>query len=506
VALAPKLEFRQSQALVMTPQLQQAIKLLQLSNIELAEYVEQQLEENPFLERAGEDEPRESDARDEGSNEEVARDSAEALDLEAADAGSRAQEALDLPAHEDSDSGDSPAQGAVADYKSNEWATVGAGGGSSFDEDRAFGETLSKEISLWEHLTEQLHVATRDPKTLFIGAYLIDLIDEAGYLRDDVAAIAERLGADQDEVERALALIQTFEPSGVGARNLKECLQIQLADRDRLDPAMRAFIDNIELVAKSDLKGLMSATGADEEDIRDMLAEVRALTPKPGYAYGADPVQVVTPDVIVRKSQDGGWKVELNSETLPKVLVNRVYHAEVSKLKCREEDQLFVSEQFANANWLVKSLDQRARTILKVASEIVRQQDAFLVYGVKYLRPLNLRVVADAIEMHESTVSRVTANKYVATPRGIFELKYFFTASIASSEGGEAHSAEAVRFRIRELIAGEDPAEALSDDRIVEILKGEGVDIARRTVAKYRETLNIASSVQRRRSALREAI
>jgi RNA polymerase sigma-54 factor len=487
----------------MTPQLQQAIKLLQLSNLELAEFVEQQLEENPFLERAAENE--EAPERGDAASREGPGDSeAAAVDLEGAGAAERAQEALDAPSDDGEDR--SGAELAAQEYKSNDWANVGSGGAQSFDEDRAFGETLTRDISLWEHLTEQLQVATRDPLELFIGQYLIDLIDEAGYVRDTVEAVADRLGADVADVERALRLIQTFEPSGVGARDIKECLAIQLADRDRLDPAMRAFVDNIELLAKSDLKGLMRATGADEEDIRDMIAEVRALTPKPGYAYGSDPVQVVTPDVIVKKAPDGGWKIELNSETLPKVLVNRVYHAEVSKLKCRENDALFVSEQFANANWLVKSLDQRARTILKVASEIVRQQDAFLVYGVKHLRPLNLRAVADAISMHESTVSRVTANKYVATPRGIFELKYFFTASIASSEGGEAHSAEAVRFRIRELIDNETPDAVLSDDRIVEILRGEGVDIARRTVAKYRETMNIASSVARRRAAMRPAI
>ncbi len=484
----------------MTPQLQQAIKLLQLSNLELAEFVEQQLEENPFLERAPEaDEPAEraeAAAREDGE--------ATAVDLESAGAVERAQEALDV-AGDDGDERAGPEPEAEI-YKSNDWASVGSGGAQSFDEDRAFGETLSRDISLWDHLNEQLKVATRDPQELFIGQYLIDLIDEAGYLRETVEAVAERLGADAADVDRALKLIQTFEPSGVGARDIKECLAIQLADRDRLDPAMRAFIDNIELLAKSDLKGLMRVTGADEEDIRDMIAEVRALNPKPGYAFGSDPVQVVTPDVIVRHAPDGGWKIELNSETLPKVLVNRVYHAEVSKLKCREDDAVFVSEHFANANWLVKSLDQRARTILKVASEIVRQQDAFFVHGVKHLRPLNLRAVADAISMHESTVSRVTANKYVATPRGIFELKYFFTASIASSEGGEAHSAEAVRFRIRELIDHETPDAVLSDDRIVEILRGEGVDIARRTVAKYRETMNIASSVARRRAALRPAI
>ena len=231
-----------------------------------------------------------------------------------------------------------------------------------------------------------------------------------------------------------------------------------------------------------------------------MIDEVRALNPKPGYAYGGGTVQAVVPDIYVRKGPDGMWKVELNSGNLPRVLVNQHYYAEISVDATREEDKLFLSEQMTNANWLIKSLDQRARTILKVASEIVRQQDGFFAYGIRHLRPLNLKAVADAIEMHESTVSRATANKYMATPRGLFELKYFFTASIASSSGGEAHSAESVRHRIKELIDEETAKTVLSDDRIVEILKGEGIEIARRTVAKYRETLGLPSSVQRRRN------
>ena len=500
MALAPRLELRQSQQLVMTPQLQQAIKLLQLSNLELSEYVAEQLEENPFLERAAETPDRE----EERSAEAGERPQDSGLDLTSDDTHAKANEAIDA-SYDDIDPNSTGSDAAGQEYKTNEWANVSSGKGG-FDNDREFGETLAKEISLQDHLAEQLKIATRDPQTAFIGGYLIDLIDDAGYLREPLDIIAERLGADISSIEEAVALIQTFEPSGVGARDVKECMRLQLKDKDRLDPAMDAFIDHLELLADGDLKGLIRATNASEEDVRDMIAEVRGLTPKPGYAYGGETVQIVEPDVFVRAGQDGGWKIELNSDTLPRILVNRQYYTEVSKSSDREEDANYLSEQFNNANWLAKSLDQRARTILKVASEIVRQQDAFLVYGVKHLRPLNLRVVADAIEMHESTVSRVTANKYIATPRGLFEMKYFFTASIASTMGGEAHSAEAVRHRIRELIDAETPDAILSDDRVVEILKGEGVDIARRTVAKYRETLNIPSSVQRRRAAVRTAI
>ncbi|WDI31765.1 RNA polymerase factor sigma-54 [Hyphococcus flavus] len=488
MALAPKLELRQSQQLVMTPQLQQAIKLLQLSNLELAEYVDDQLEQNPFLER--DETPVDGPAERRGQ-ENVAADAPQSPEELT---GSR----TDLQAETGGET--------YGEYRPNEWATVSSGRRLDGDE-QEFGATLKKEISLADHLTEQLHLATKNSTQLFIGAYIIDMIDEAGYLREDLAGIAERLGADFVEVEETHALITSFDPSGVGARDLKECLKLQLIDADRFDPAMEAFVENIELVAKSDLKGLLKVTGADEEDVRDMIAEVRALTPKPGYAYGGGTVQTIAPDVFVTRSPDGGWKVELNSETLPRILVNQRYYAEIASVgKEDEKDKTYISEQFASANWLAKSLHQRAQTILKVASEIVRQQDAFLAYGVKHLRPLNLKVVADAIEMHESTVSRVTSNKYIATPRGLFELKYFFTASIASSSGGEAHSAESVRHRIRELVAAETKDTVLSDDKIVEILRSEGVDIARRTVAKYRETLNIPSSVQRRRAMLQTSI
>ena len=507
MALAPRLEFRQSQQLVMTPQLQQAIKLLQLSNMELTEFVEEQLEQNPFLERDSErGDTREGTRNEERSAEKAdsERESDRSLDLTKDDAAQKATESLDTE-YDNIDPDSSAADSAASDYQTNEWASAGAGRGHS-DDDRAIDATHVSEKSLSEHLTEQLQVATRDSQDLFIGSYLIDLIDEAGYLREEVSSVAERLGADLAEVEKALTLIQTFDPCGVGARDLPECLRLQLTDCNRMDPVMEKFLDNLELLAKADLKGLIKATGVDEEDVRDMIAEIRALNPKPGYAYGGGDVQVVVPDVFVKKGPDGGWKVELNNDTLPKVLVNRRYYTEVSKTSDKEEDNEFLNEHFANANWLAKSLDQRARTILKVSREIVRQQDEFFVRGVKYLRPLNLRAVADAISMHESTVSRVTSNKYMATPRGLFELKYFFTAAIASSEGGEAHSAEAVRHRIQELVENEAPDAILSDDKIVEILRGEGIDIARRTVAKYRETLNIPSSVQRRRLAVREAI
>jgi RNA polymerase sigma-54 factor len=325
------------------------------------------------------------------------------------------------------------------------------------------------------------------------------MVNEAGYLTSDPAQVAEMLGASIAHVERVLGVLQGFDPAGVFARDLKECLKLQLKELDRLDPAMQILVDHLDKVAKRDFVALKSLCKLDADDIRDMIAELRRLNPKPGHLFGSEPVQPVVPDVSVRPAPDGTWLIELNNDTLPRVLVNNRYMAQVSRGPMRDQDKTYLTECHANATWLVRSLDQRAKTILKVAREIVRQQDAFLVHGVRELRPLNLKTVAEAIEMHESTVSRVTSNKYMSTTRGIFELKYFFTTAIGSAEGGEAHSAESVRHRLREMIERENKASILSDDTLVEMLKADGVDIARRTVAKYRESLGIPSSVQRRR-------
>jgi RNA polymerase sigma-54 factor len=339
-----------------------------------------------------------------------------------------------------------------------------------------------------------------------IGRHLVDLVDESGYLTGDLAEVAEKLGAPPAEIEAVLAIIQTFDPPGVCARNLSECLAIQLKERNRFDPAMQALLAHLDLVARRDFSSLRRICGVDEQDLADMIAEIRRLNPKPGLAFGSALVQPIVPDVYVRVSPEGGWLIELNSDTLPKVLVNQSYHAQVSKTTKTEQEKTYLADCLQTATWLIRALDQRAKTILKVSTEIVRQQDAFFAHGVQFLRPLNLKTVADAISMHESTVSRVTANKYMATSRGIFELKYFFTSSIAASDGGEAHSAEAVRHRIRQLIDAETAQDVLSDDTIVEKLREAGIDIARRTVAKYREAMRIPSSVQRRREKQAPAV
>ena len=496
MALGARLELRQGQGLVITPQLQQAIKLLQLSNLELEAFVEGELERNPLLQR----DERESEPEREETPREAEDFSADSVSDHAASAEmDMAHDQASPGEHATGDAQEAQHAGGAVD-----WSRAGKGGG--FEDTEDFEGRLTREKTLSEHLHDQLAVARLSPAQNAIAAVLIDGVDEGGYLRCDLTETAERLGCELSTVEDVLAVLQGFEPVGVFARDVRECLMIQLKDRNRCDPAMMAMLDNLELLARRDMNALRKVCGVDDEDLRDMVAELRGLTPRPGAAFGGEPSQPVAPDVYVREGLGGLWHVELNTDTLPKLLIDQRYHARVSGGARTDQEKVFVADCMASANWLVKSLDQRAKTILKVASEIVRQQDGFLAFGVEHLRPLNLKTVADAIGMHESTVSRVTSNKYIATPRGMFELKFFFTSSIASSSGGEAHSAESVRHKIKQLIDGErSEAEVHSDDRIVEILKEIGVDIARRTVAKYREAMRIPSSVERRRM-LKEAV
>jgi RNA polymerase sigma-54 factor len=506
MALTQRLQIRQSQALVMTPQLMQAIKLLQLSNLDLVAYVEAELERNPLLDRSADDER----SAPEGDAAQVQNGSV--ADGESWDNGkaetpaSRLEDSLDtrtedvFPDHAEA----SPARTPETPGGYSEWASVGSGGRDNGEYNlEAF---VPAETTLADWLRQQLALAVVNPPQRLIGQYLIDLIDEAGYLGGDLETVAERLGTGVAEVEAVLGILQSFDPPGICARDLAECLALQLKDRNRFDPAMQALVTRLDLLAKRDFAVLKKICGVGDEDLVDMIAEIRRLNPKPGLAFGSTVVQPIVPDVFVRPGPDGGWIVELNSDTLPKVLVNQTYYSEVSATAKRDTDKSYLAECLQSATWLVRALDQRARTILKVANEIVRQQDGFFAHGVEHLRPLNLKTVAEAISMHESTVSRVTANKYMATSRGIFELKYFFTSAIAAAHGGEAHSAEAVRHRIKQLIDAETAADVLSDDTIVDKLRTAGIDIARRTVAKYREAMRIPSSVQRRREKQAAAV
>ncbi len=477
MALGPRLDLRQSQSLVMTPQLQQAIRLLAASNLEIETFVAEALEENPLLEAGevsrekGDDTP---DAPEPGETSSDAGSGDEALDINT--------NALDR----DRDTGD------------GEW---GSGGAASVADDAApFEERTSADLSLADHLLEQVGSIAANPREELIARHLIGQMDDAGYLPADLRTVAHELGASIDDLEDALYVVQSLDPTGVGARSLAECLALQAKEADRYDPCMAKLIENLDLLAKGELPRLRRMCDVDDEDFADMLNELRQYDPKPGLAFGSSTASAVVPDILLEEGgADGGWKITLNPATLPRLVVNREYALELEGGCTDKASQSWLKEKLADARWLINALDQRQKTILAVSAEIVKQQAGFFREGVSKLKPLTLREVAEEIEMHESTVSRVTSNKYISTARGTFELKYFFTSGVTNSEG-EGASSEAVKARIKALTDAEEPKKILSDDKLVELLKGEGFDIARRTVAKYREAMGIGSSVQRRRA------
>lgn len=472
MAQTPRLELRQGTALVMTPQLQQSIKLLQLSSLDLAEFVDDELRTNPLLERA--------DA-EWGS-------------------GTAAGPADAEPAQFEADDGFAPEAGS-----GDESFAAASANRQDGREGSGLANLPAQARNLRDHLVEQLNVDIEHPMERLIGMHLIDALDEAGYLATPLPELAERLGSDLERIEAVLRKVQRFDPPGVFARNLCECLKLQLEDRNRLDPAMAALVENLELVAEGAYAKLKRLCGVTDEDLKDMLAELRSLAPKPGLAFDGGIVEAIVPDVLMKTAPGGGWMVELNSATLPRVLVDTPYYARLKEDARNKAEQAYIAERYQAANWLVKALDQRARTILKVARELVRQQEDFFRHGVERLRPLILKDIAQTVGVHESTVSRVINNKYMLTPRGTFELKYFFSASLEAADGGPAHSAEAVRHRIRRLIEKEDPARPLSDDRLAHMLNAQGIGVARRTIAKYRESMHLGSSVERRRLKLARA-
>ena len=488
MSLGPRLELRQSQQLVMTPQLQQAIKLLTLTNIELESFIDAEIEKNPLLSTGDGDAPAVDAPTGEAADPGLSSGES-GLDQLIAAPGS-----TDTPLDADYDGEtfhhDSPSDG-------GDWNRTGSSGepGEALD----FDSFAAAEASLVDVLQAQA-AAAFDGIELIIARHLIDLIDEAGYLQEPLDGVAERLGVAPAAVEAVLAGIHRFEPTGVGARSLGECLALQAIEADRHDPAMACFLRHLDLVARGDIAALCRLCGVDREDIADMIRELRRYDPKPGLRYGGERSQPVTADIFVRRNAAGEWTVELNQDTLPRVLVDHSYAATLAACGTKAANS-FVTDCLQSAHWLVRALDQRARTIVRVTTELVRHQQGFFENGLTQLKPLTLRTIAEAIEMHESTVSRVTSNKYIQCERGLFEMRYFFSSGIASADGGEASSALAVKDRIARLI-GVEPAETYSDDRLVELLRAEGFDIARRTVAKYREALGLGSSVARRRARL----
>jgi RNA polymerase sigma-54 factor len=501
MSLSPRLALRQSQSLVMTPQLMQSIRLLQMTHGELSQFVEEEIERNPLLEIASDPITTLPMERSDASTPEVDSDfDAPTEDWVHTRLDSAETMAQNFDAPMDNVFSEEPGTvDALSPDMAAQWKSAQGSGNGSENSDFDIGDVTAAPVTLRDHVAEQIAFAFADPVDRFIATELADALDDTGYLRADIEEVSTKLGVPVATIMTVLSQLQTFDPSGIFGRSLAECLAIQLKVKDRLDPAMAILLDNLELLGKRDFQQLKRLCGVDDGDILDMLSEIRALDPKPGTAFQSGMIDAIVPDVSVRAAHDGSWIIELNPAALPRVLVNQNYYTTVSKTAHTTQDKEFLNGCLQTANWLTRSLDQRARTILKVAKEIVKQQDSFLIHGVSHLRPCNLKMVADAIKMHESTVSRVTANKFMDTPRGVFELRYFFTTALGSSEGGDTHSSSSVRHTIRQMIEQEGSKAVLSDDQIVEVLVKNGVDIARRTVAKYREAMNIPSSVQRRR-------
>lgn len=473
--ITQNLKLKQSQSLVMTPQLQQAIKLLQLNNLELTELVNKELEENPFLEN-------------ESSEEKVEKFEEETNDLS-----------------ESFESGESIADEPKIDDYDNRWDTdlnyqsYGKTTDSdSIDPGSVVEQTLSEKISLKGILKNQAELEFKSQTEKKISELLIDYIEPSGWITISIDELADFSGFDKTLIEKVLLKMQNFEPNGVFARNLKECLIIQLKNEDKLNYSKKKLIENLELLGEGNLKELQKITNLREEELKENIKSIRLLNPKPGTKYSDENSIIFNPDVIVTKNNEN-WEVELNNSTLPKVTVNQEYINEIEGLNCSESDKKYITENLNSAKWLIKAIQQRNMTTLKISAEIVNQQKLFFEKGKKYLKPMILKDVAKKINMHESTVSRVTSEKLMLTPRGIFEMKIFFSASIGGTNDGDSFSAASVRESLKKLISNEPMNNPFSDEILVNKLHSQGISLARRTVAKYRELLNIPSSSIRRR-------
>lgn len=475
--MKPTLQTRLGQQLSLTPQLRQAIRLLQLSAVELETELNQALESNPLLER--EDEP----------------------DADFGDAAT-GDKAADAPSGEDA--GDSPDSSEFDPGESIEWYEASAGerrGGDDEPEEL----TAAALVDLHAHLLWQLQLSHLGPRDLAIGQALIEAINDDGYLEgplaDIQAALLPKIAADEAEIETVLHIIQHFDPVGAGARCLSECLRVQLSllspDTPGLELARRLAREHLDALARHGAARLASQLGCPATAMDQAVALLRTLDPKPGAQVGGGEAEYIAPDAIAFR-QGGVWKVSLAPGSQPRLAINRHYERLIGKAS--REDDSYLRGQLQEARWLIKSLETRADTLVRVARAIVRQQSAFLDHGHEAMRPLTLREVAEELGLHESTISRATTRKYLRTPRGTFEFKHFFSSGIATEHGGAA-SATAIQAMLRKLIEAENPRNPLSDQRLAETLKAEGIPVARRTVAKYREAMNIPASNERQRLA-----
>ena len=490
--LSQSVKLKQKQSLVMTPQLQQAIKLLQLSNLELTQHLQEQVDENPFLELQ---ESRNSENTADGSPESAENNKPDVATsdahVELSSMSESAALAEDPTAHSDFDN---RFDASVVDAPRTSSATA------PFDGDFDAISNVSSQDGFYPNLFKQLNLTIEDPRQRLIAGHFVNALEPTGWIGMNVAEIAAASGSREDEAEAVLEQLQTFEPTGLFARDLADCLRLQLVEQGMFSDAFGILLENLELLGRGEIKRLARLIDGTAEDVMEMLKIIRTLNPKPGEFLGIDHLEMPSPDVIVRRRADG-WAVELNRSTLPAVMINEDYADMLEKRRLDEDAKNYSAGALNNARWLKRAVEQRNSTTLKISAEIIRQQTDFLEKGLDYLKPLSLRDVAQAVGMHESTVSRVTTGLLIATPRGGMPLKSFFSVNIASRDSENDTSAAAVRNMVKRLISQEHPGKPLSDEAISKMISDQGIDLARRTVAKYREMLNIPSSSQRRMQA-----
>lgn len=486
MAITPRLEIRQSQSLLMTTQLRQAINLLQMSNVELSELIETELSQNPLLEREEDISEKEIEKKEQSETEEPIETIEDyGLDVdydnEFDDFGS------------DRESYDNNGDYAFEDYSKTRQANIS----EDFD---FFEDKLSHIKSLYDFLKEQIYLAFKKNYDKIIALRLCEFLDDSGYFIGNTKKISSSLNIEEEKTLNILSKLKEFEPSGIFASSLAECLKTQLKDKNLFNEKIEILLNNLDLLANGNFAKIKNICKiSTDEELASIIKNIKAQNPKPANKFFTENTQYIIPDILVRTNKNGDYIIELNPASLPRVLINQSYVSEISKLYNKEANK-YIKKQLSSASFLVKALHQRATTILRVSEEIITRQKDFFKQGVKHLRPMLLRDIAEAIEMHESTISRVTTNKFMMTPRGLFELKYFFSSAAGSYSNDDTTSIISIKHKIKDIIDNESKSKILSDDKIVEMLASEEIKIARRTIAKYRDSMNIPSSSIRKKT------
>lgn len=492
MAITPKLEIKQSQSLLMTPQLRQAINLLQMSNLELEELIDNEIVSNPFLEKEN----------DSPIDEEKFPQSIDDYDSKSESTSQITEEefSTDFNIDEHFDDSTTDSEGYNNLDNSYTWDEINHRKNNLDSENYDYFEKkLSEKPSLYQILEQQINLNFKQRYEQLLARYLCEYLDSAGYFRGNIKELSLQLKISEQKLNNILHILKQFEPSGIFAQDLAECLKLQLEAEKETNSTAYRLLDYLPQIAEKKFKEIKKLCQIDDEELQRGIQKIKSLNPKPTADYYAQENRVIIPDVIVKRNRYGQYQVELNEASLPRVLINRHYYAEIKQTIKDKESKHFLTEKINSANFLTKALHQRATTILKVCEEIIKYQYDFFEKGIEYLKPMLLKDIAENIEMHESTVSRISNGKYMHTPLGLFELKYFFSQAAGSYSGNEQTSVLSIKHKIKKLIDEEETSHILSDDEISEILARSSIKVARRTVAKYRESLGLGSSAQRKR-------